>query len=92
MRTLLVVMMVSVAALAMATPPARLGGREAPRATDLLRAETLAEQAKKRLQMPARDGGGWKRGGGGWERAARRTPERGSVTIRVAPAARRRAP
>jgi len=44
-----------------------LGGREAPRATDLLRAEKLAEQAEKRLKLPAPRGGGWKKGGHGWE-------------------------
>ena len=44
----------------------RLDGREAPRATDLLRAERLAEQARKRLEMPRPHGSGWKRGGTGW--------------------------
>jgi hypothetical protein len=44
----------------------RLDGREAPRATDLLRAERLAEQARKRLEMPAARSSGWKHGGTGW--------------------------
>jgi len=44
----------------------RLDGGEAPRATDLLRAERLAEQARKRLEMPRPHSSGWKRGGTGW--------------------------
>ena len=52
-------------------PPAsaeqpRLGDREAPRATDLLRAQKLAEQAQRRLRMPGQRGPGWRRGGSGW--------------------------
>ena len=53
----------------------RSGGRrlfdgsapETPRATDLLRAEKLATEAEKRLQLPARRAPGWRRGGAGWD-------------------------
>ena len=38
----------------------------APSATSLLRAETLADQAQRRLKLPASRGPGWRRGGGGW--------------------------
>src|SRR5690348_343910 len=41
--------------------------REAPRATDLLRAQRLAEQAERRLRLPSAHGGGWKHGGDGWD-------------------------
>jgi hypothetical protein len=44
----------------------RLDEREAPRATDLLRAERLADQARKRLEMPSHHRGGWKHGGSAW--------------------------
>jgi hypothetical protein len=67
-----------------------LRGREAPRATDLLRAEKLAEQAEKRLKVPPRHGGGWKKGGHGWDargEAAAEGPE--PVIINVRPQNRR---
>ena len=72
----------------------RLDGREAPRATDLLRAERLAEQARKRLEMPRPHGSGWKRGGTGWgEDDASATQEPRDVIIDVnSPRKRRHAP
>ena len=90
MKTFWVLVGLSVAGVASATGRARLGGSEAPRATDLLRAETLAEQAEKRLRLPPHEGGGWKRGGSGWDTPApRRTTESSPVTIRVSPPRRR---
>jgi hypothetical protein len=42
---------------------------ETPRATDLLRAERMAEEVRRRLEMPApREISRWKRGGAGWGR------------------------
>ena len=68
----------------------RLDGREAPRATDLLRAETLARQAERRLHQPPGRRGGWVRGGTGWAASARTPPEREpSIIIRTAPVRRR---
>jgi hypothetical protein len=66
MKTLIMVAMLAlIAAPAFAEKPT-LRGAEAPRATDLLRAEKLAEQAQKRLKLPAKRGGGWVHGGSGW--------------------------
>jgi hypothetical protein len=80
--------------LAGAVAPARaerpvLRGGEAPRATDLLRAQKLAEQAEKRLKVPPARGAGWKKGGHGWE-ARGETPEGPTpVIIDVRPPRRR---
>jgi hypothetical protein len=63
---------------------------ETPRATDLLRAEKLADEAEKRLQLPRKRTAGWRRGGAGFDGAGPRAPESGGVTIKVAPP--RRAP
>jgi hypothetical protein len=61
---------------------------ETPRATDLLRAEKLATEAEKRLQLPARRAPGWRRGGGGWDEPGRAqsADRRDAVTIQVRPA------
>jgi hypothetical protein len=93
MKTTTLVMVV----LTLGAAPARaerptLRGAEAPRATDLLRAEKLAEQARKRLETPARRGAKWKHGGSGWNDADGVTSDpRESITINVRPS-RRRAP
>ena len=62
-----------------------LDGRETPRATDLLRAEKLAEQARKRLELPGKRAVGWKRGGKGWDDGpgAATRKEAGNVVINV---------
>jgi hypothetical protein len=62
---IVVVMIALVPSFARAERP-RLDEREAPRATDLLQAQRLADQAKKRLEMPSHHGGGWKHGGSAW--------------------------
>jgi hypothetical protein len=83
--------MVGVAVLFAAAAGDALTTHETPRATDLLRAQKLAEQAEKRLRLPAKHGPGWQRGGGGWN-AGERAPEApapGSVTIKVQPPRRR---
>jgi hypothetical protein len=73
-----------------ATIGPRLGSGEAPRATDLLRAETLAEKAERRLRLPRATSRGWVKGGTGWGSDVRPAPPP-SVTIRVAPPSKRRA-
>jgi hypothetical protein len=71
-----------------ALPPTH--GGEAPRATDLLRAEKLAEQARKRLETPARHTHGWRHGGSGWgDASSAPTGPRESITINVNPTRRR---
>jgi hypothetical protein len=81
--------------LVLAGVPSLAGARqpraaETPRATDLLRAERLAEQARKRLELPRKRPGGWAHGGGGWNETERAAPP-SHVTINVR-AAQRRAP
>jgi hypothetical protein len=89
MKTI-VLMTILACAAGVALPPPH--GGEAPRATDLLRAEKLADQARKRLETPARRGPGWRHGGSGWNDASGAAPEpRESVIINVNPS-RRRAP
>jgi hypothetical protein len=94
MKTLLLVAMMSVGGIAGAMERPVLRGAETPRATDLLRAQRLAEQAGRRLKMPAATGSGWKHGGTGWDRVAPagRPPGAGSVTIRLSPGRRRAQP
>ena len=63
MRTLIVTMIFA-GMTGVAT--ARLPEREAPRATDLLRARRLADQVEKRLELPRSKPSGWLPGGGGF--------------------------
>jgi hypothetical protein len=86
----LAVMVVLACSAGVLLPPTH--GGETARATDLLRAEKLAEQARKRLETPVRRAPGWKRGGSGWGEPETATADpRSSVTINVNPS-RRRAP
>src|SRR2546422_8359417 len=64
-RTLIVMVLMSVVAGPASAQRPRLSGPEAPRATDLLRAETLAEQAERRLKTRAPRGPAWRHGGAG---------------------------
>src|SRR2546426_2347422 len=64
-RTLIVMVLMSVVAGPASAQRPRLSGPEAPRATDLLRAETLAEQAERRLKTRAPRGPAWRHGGSG---------------------------
>jgi hypothetical protein len=62
---------------------------ETPRATDLLRAERLAEEVRRRLELPpARVEAGWRRGGQGWRRKepVAKVATDGDVIINVKPA------
>jgi hypothetical protein len=86
---LIAMVVLSVGGLAGAESRPQLTGREAPRATDLLRAETLAEKARDRLRVPKTPSAGWKKGGGGWGSSTEaRSPDAGAVTIRVSPGRR----
>ena len=62
-------------------------GAETPRATDLLRAERLADEVRRRLELPpARAEAGWRRGGQGWAAgAAAKVATDGDVIINVKP-------
>src|SRR6516165_11650983 len=69
MRTLLTMVMVGglLGSRALAVVDQPRGAT--PRATDLFRAERLAEEVRRRLEMPAaKEISHWKRGGGGWQR------------------------
>ncbi len=78
------------AGIAAAAGRPRLPGSEAPRATDLLRAETLSRQAEQRLKLPARRGGGWQAGGARWGTRERTPVERApSIIIRTTPPRKR---
>src|ERR1051326_2181040 len=64
-KSLALVVVCTLASVCAAEERPTLRDREAPRATDLLRAEKLAEQARKRLQQPAaRHPARWEGGGG----------------------------
>jgi len=91
-RTIVAMLLVSVVAGPASAGRPRLSGPEAPRATDLLRAETLAEQAERRLKAPPRHGPAWRHGGSGWDDDGGAAPaSRDSVIIHLHPS-RRRAP
>jgi hypothetical protein len=67
MRITIVVLVLGVAGAALATGRAPRVDDEAPRATDLLRAERKAEEVRRRLELPAvRKTPGWLSGGDGW--------------------------
>jgi len=89
MRTMLMAMLLGSAGLALADEHPRLRGAETPRATDLLRAEKLAEQAKRRLRLPAKRGPGWLHGGSAWGEEAVSPPPDGPVVIQAPPPRRR---
>jgi hypothetical protein len=75
-----------IAAATTGMPPPR---GETPRATDLLRAERLADDVRRRLELPpARAEVGWRAGGEGWRRRpAPAAPfvQDGDVIINVKP-------
>jgi hypothetical protein len=72
MRTMLAMMVVGGLVGSRAVAVVEQPRGETPRATDLLRAERMAEEVRRRLELPPlRDVGGWKRGGDGWRRRER---------------------
>ena len=92
MKTLALMAMVLVATrLAGASVGSHLGSGEAPRATDLLRAETLAERAERRLKLPHAASRGWARGGTGWGAERRPADAAPTINIHVKPPSKRRA-
>src|SRR2546428_10100430 len=92
-RTLIVTVLMSVVAGPASAQRPRLSGPEAPRATDLLRAETLAEQAERRLKTRAPRGPAWRHGGsgGGDDSGAAPAPPQAAL-IHPHPSRGRRAP
>ena len=85
-KLVLVAVLVGVAPVSTRAERPMLRGSEAPRATDLLRAEKLAEQAEKRLRLPAPRSAKWKKGGGGWDAPGERAAEgQEHVIINVRP-------
>jgi hypothetical protein len=70
MRTTMMLLLLGVAAVAGARDELAPLHGEPPRATDLLRAQRLADTAARRLKLPRTRQGGWTRGGGGWGGAA----------------------
>src|SRR5213593_1427931 len=88
-RTLVAMVLVSVVAGSASAGRPRLPGPAAPRATDLLRAETLAEQAESRLKARAPRGPAWRHGGSGWDDDSGATPApHESVIIHLHPSRR----
>src|SRR5262245_50801751 len=86
MRTVSMLVIFVFAGIAPGAERPRLDGREAPRATDLLRAETLSRQAEGRLRAPSRRGRGWVAGGGGFGTNPGPSPGREpSIVIHTAP-------
>ncbi len=74
---LLGVLVVSTAFAARGTPQAA-----PPRATDLLRAQRMADDVEDRLRLPPPTGpGGWRQGGGGWDTRPRAKKAGGSKAI-----------
>jgi hypothetical protein len=91
MKTIMVAMLLTMSAGgALGGDRPLLGDRESPRATDLLRAQKLADQAQRRLEIPRQRSAKWKRGGGGWNTPGRE-PSEGpdSVIINLRPPRRR---
>jgi hypothetical protein len=88
MRTMLTMAMLGgccvLGASAALAPPSS----ETPRATDLLRAERLSEEVRRRLELPpVRAEVEWRHGGQGWKRRApaAKVATDGDVIINVKP-------
>jgi len=93
MRTMLAMMMVGGLLGSRAVAVVDQPRSETPRATDLLRAERMAEEVRRRLELPSvRDVGGWKRGGDGWRRREGRAAPAtdGDLIINLKPPAAKR--
>jgi hypothetical protein len=86
MRTLTIVTILAIASAALAGQHSSAGQAEAPRATDLLRAEKMAREARERLQLRQRPTAKWLRGGRGW--SAKQAEEPRAPTIKVHPGRR----
>jgi hypothetical protein len=87
--------MVIVGGMGIGSASAALGkpAPETPRATDLLRAQRLADDVEERRRLPpAQRGSRWRRGGeGGWgSREGSASPRGGNTIIKVAPSRRGR--
>ncbi len=81
MHVLLVASILLVRAATTAPSTGLPAGAETPRATDLLRAKRMADEAASRLDLHPPKRGGWARGGGGWtSRDAPAAPKGGLST------------
>ncbi|MCW5891254.1 MAG: hypothetical protein KIT14_11975 [bacterium] len=91
MRWLLVVMMVGGLGIGGASGARSSPALEPPRATDLLRAQRMAEDVEDRRRMPAAQRGSrWRRGGeGGWGSREGSASPRGGEAIEETPPSRR---
>lgn len=93
MQWLLVMAMVGGMGIGAAAATLGKPGPETPRATDLLRAQQLADDVEERRRMPAAQRGSrWRRGGdGGWGgREGSASPRGGNGVIKAAPSRRGR--
>jgi len=87
MKMLLVTLLVlATTGLARAADLLRSRTGETARATDLLRAERMADEAQRRLALPRRKTARWLRGGTDWSsRAAREPADAPPVIVNVRP-------
>jgi hypothetical protein len=88
MRTMLAMVMLGGCCVFGASAALAPPGSETPRATDLLRAQRLSEEVRRRLELPAvRTPVEWRHGGQGWKRAgaAAKLATDGDVIINVKP-------
>jgi len=79
------VVTLAVARLAWGGASPALDEHEAPRATDLLRAQRLAERTRHRLRLPRGARRGWAHGGSGWNAPPAAPDREPRVTINVGP-------
>jgi hypothetical protein len=88
MRVLVFVATVVGTCAAWASAAPGLTEREAPRATDLLRAKQMAERTQSRLRLPREPMRGWQRGGGGWNAPPKPATREPRVVVNVGPTRR----
>jgi hypothetical protein len=91
MRTMLVMLLLGGCSVFRVSAAIQPPNSETPRATDLLRAERLADEIRRRLELPpVRSESAWRRGGQGWPRRepAAKLATDGDVIINVKPPAR----
>jgi len=86
MKTMLVMAIVlATTGFALAADLLRSRTGETARATDLLRAERMADEAQRRLALPRRKTAHWLRGGTDWNGRAEPADESPPVIVNVRP-------
>jgi hypothetical protein len=83
MHVVMMVVALGIARLAWAGGSPALTEHESPRATDLLRAQRLAERTQSRLRVPRPSRRGWAHGGDGWNAPPKPADQEPRVTINV---------